>query len=92
MIDRYDLFGRRMEDTEPDMLARFVRFDQHNERIAQLEARVAALTKFAEFCDYHHRSCTGLQGQHLECDCGYSDARDELRDALAQAEKTKEGT
>ena len=43
MIDRYDLFGRRMEDTEPDMHARFVRFDQHNDRIRELEAALIAI-------------------------------------------------
>jgi len=51
--------------------------------VRDLLAYVDALVKFAEFCDYHHRSCSGLQGQHLECDCGYSAARDELRAALA---------
>jgi hypothetical protein len=38
MIDRYDVYGRSMEDTEPDRDAWFVRFDQHNDRIRELEA------------------------------------------------------
>ena len=58
------------------------RADNRTAQLNDAEARIAALTKFAEFCDYHHRSCTGLQGQHLECDCGYSAARDEMRAAL----------
>ena len=43
MIDRYDAYGRRMEDTEPDTAAWFVRFDQHNDRIREVEAALREL-------------------------------------------------
>jgi hypothetical protein len=59
--------------------------------VRDLLSYVDALTKFAEFCDYHHRSCNGLLGQHLECDCGYTDAREELRAALSQSDGDSDG-
>jgi hypothetical protein len=49
----------------------------------RMQAKVEALTEFAEFCDFHHHSCKGRLGQHFECNCGYNTKRDELRDALA---------
>lgn len=55
-------------------------------RALEAERERDELKKFAEFCDYHHRGCEGLLGQHLDCDCGYSEARDKLRAALHPAE------
>lgn len=49
----------------------------------RMQAKVEALTEFAEFCDFHHHSCRGRLGQHFECNCGYSAKRNELRNTLA---------
>jgi len=56
--------------------------DAMRQRAEAAERERDALKEFSEFCDYHHRSCKGLLGQHLDCDCGYSEARDKLRAAL----------
>ena len=61
-------------------------YDGLKQRAEAAEWERDALKKFAEFCDYHHRRCKGLLGQHLDCDCGYSEARDKLRAALRPAE------
>lgn len=49
----------------------------------RMQAKVEALTEFAEFCDFHHHSCKGRLGQHIECNCGYKQKRESLREALA---------
>ena len=76
MIDRYDIYGRRMEDTEPDMAAWFVRFDQHDDRIRALEA---ALRKYGS----HDDDCPG-GFKNMACTCGWGQARA----ALAPKEPT----
>jgi hypothetical protein len=63
MIDRYDLFGRRMEDTEPDMLARFVRFDQHNDRIRELEAAIKMVIARTDNPWVVHKLSDALNGE-----------------------------
>ena len=42
-ICRFDVYGRRLEDTEPDGLAYFVRFDAHREAVNALSAEVTDL-------------------------------------------------